>query len=646
MSKFIIDIEANGLFKEATRIHCIALRNIEDNSVEVYTNDFNICPLASGSLEDFKCKEISTLIGHNIINYDLPVIEKIIGKRFKEIEVIDTLLLSNLFYPDIYETKPISSYDREQYKIKGGHSLKAWGIRLREFKGEFTGSFEVPSEDMIEYCIQDTNVTLKLYEYLMENKGCFVTSELPIKLEHDIAPIVTRQVHRGVVFNENKAIDLLTEIDAKIFKMRSELRDQFKTRAISLGEFTPKLDRPLYGYRKGCTFTKIKFEEFNPGSRKQVADRLQKELGWEPEEFTEAGIAKLDEKILSTLPLPGVELLKEYYLAQNISGKLWTGENSWLKSLKNGRIYGQVVQNGTVTGRFTHNRPNLGQIPSEKNIYGKQCRALFEASPGMVLFGCDADALELRCLAGYLAKYDNGEFVKTVLYGSKETKTDVHTLNAEAYGVPGDRDCAKTLFYAMLYGAQAPKMGEILHRFGYDFDDFVSNMDSEVFKIKKWAVSKGIDRPEMWYKFVAAGKVLKQNYGNQIPALDELKSGILTAVKERGFLKAIDGRKLKVRSDHAALNMLLQSCGALIMKKALYIADSDLQKEGLTPGIDYEFVLNIHDEFQIEVLDNSSVRSIISNIVPDSIRKAGEFFNFKCPMKGDGKFGSNWSETH
>ncbi len=646
MNRVILDLEANGLYHEATRIHCIALRDIETNQVEVYTNDFNVYPLATGSLADFTEKDLSQIIGHNVINYDLPVIKKILGKSFDRVEVIDTLLLSNLFYPDIYEAKPLSSYDINLYKVKGGHSLKAWGVRLKEFKGEYTGGFDLPTEEMFEYCIQDTNVTLKLYNYLMEHKVNHVTTDLPIQIEHEIAPIVTRQVQRGVAFNENKAIDLLTELDAKIYKMRNDLRDQFKTRVVPMGEFTPAMDRPAFGYKKGCTFTKIKFEEFNPGSRKQVGDRLQKELGWEPEEFTEAGAAKLDEKVLSTLPLPGIELLKEYYLAQNISGKLWTGDNSWLKSLKNGRIYGQVIQNGTVTGRFTHHRPNLGQIPSEKNIYGKQCRELFEASPGMVLFGCDADALELRCLAGYLAKYDNGEFVKTVLYGSKETKTDVHTLNAEAYGVPGDRDCAKTLFYAMLYGAQAPKMGEILHRFGYNIEEFVPNLQSEVFKIKKWAVSKGIDRNEMWYKFVAAGKVLKQNYGNQIPALDELKAGILAVIKERGYLKAIDGRKLKVRSDHAALNMLLQSCGAILMKKALFIADSDLKDKGLTPGKDYEFVLNIHDEFQIEVLDKEEIKSIISVLVPDSIRKAGEFFNFKCPMKGDGKFGNNWSETH
>jgi len=646
MSKYIIDIEANGLYKEATRIHCIALRHIETGVVELYTNDLEIFPLASGTLDDFKSKHFDLLVGHNIIAYDIPLIKKLLGIDLLNIAHIDTFILSLLFYPDIYESKPLTSYEKEIYKVKGGHSLKAWGVRLREFKGEFSGSFAAPSEEMFDYCIQDTTVTLKLYEYLISQKSAHILSDLPIQIEQSITPIITRQVNYGVAFDEEKAIDLLTEIDSKVFELRQKLREQFKTRVINCGEVTPAVTRKSLGYIKGNTFTKIKFEEFNPGSRQQVADRLQKELGWSPEEFTEAGAAKLDAKVLSSLPLPGIENLKEYYLAQNISGKLWTGEGSWLKSVKNGRIYGGVVQNGTVTGRMSHFSPNLGQVPSEKNIYGKKCRELFIAPKGRILFGCDADALELRCLAGYLARYDNGDFIKTILHGKKEDKTDVHTLNAEAYGVSGDRDCAKTLFYAMLYGAQSPKMGEILHRFGYDLDEFVPNIDTQVYKVKQWAKSKNIDRPEIWFKFVAAGKVLVKNYGDQIPALDSLKGSIKAALEEKGFLKAIDGRKLKVRSDHSALNMLLQSCGSLIMKKALFIADQDLQAEGLVPSRDYEFVLNIHDEFQLEVLDTEEIKSIIRNIVPDSIRKAGEFFNFKCPMKGDGGFGHSWAETH
>jgi len=266
---------------------------------------------------------------------------------------------------------------------------------------------------------------------------------------------------------------------------------------------------------------------------------------------------------------------------------------------------------GTVTSRMTHSKPNMGQVPSGKIKWGHECRALFTSNKGQVLVGCDADALELRCLAGYMARWDNGAYIKTILEGKKEDGTDMHTLNAKALGC--DRDTAKTWIYAMLYGSGDYNLGFVLG---------VRGSQAQV---------------------AGAGKAARNKLMKAFPALKKL----VDACKARagdGKLKGLDGRFVPIRSAHSALNTLLQSAGAIIMKKGLVILDANLQELGLTPGVHYEFVGNIHDEWQISC--NPDISELVGKTATQAILLAGEALGFRCPLKGNYDVGSNWAETH
>ncbi len=341
--------------------------------------------------------------------------------------------------------------------------------------------------------------------------------------------------------------------------------------------------------------------EFNPGSRHHIAKVLKERYNWKPKEFTDAGQPKVDETVLSALPYPEIKPLIEYLTVNKRLGQLSDGKKSWLRYVTpEGRIHGYVNTNGAITGRMTHSKPNLAQVPAVRAPYGKECRELFLPTKNYLQIGADASGLELRCLAHYMAKWDNGEYANVILTG------DIHSMNQKAAGLPS-RDNAKTFIYAFLYGAGDEKIGAI--------------------------VSKGSKE----------GRRLKKQFLNKTPAIKKLKEKVEEIVKERGYLKGLDGRQLKIRSAHSALNTLLQSAGAIIMKKALVILDENLQKN-YTAGIDYEFIANIHDEFQIEALPQYA--DTIGKEAVKAIKEAGKYFKFRCPLDGEYKIGKNWAECH
>jgi DNA polymerase I-like protein with 3'-5' exonuclease and polymerase domains len=142
----------------------------------------------------------------------------------------------------------------------------------------------------------------------------------------------------------------------------------------------------------------------------------------------------------------------------------------------------------------------------------------------------------------------------------------------------------------------------------------------------------------------AAGLSLKRKFLNSLPALAALQKAVADKVTATKTLKGLDGRILPVRSAHSALNTLLQSAGALVMKKALVILDASLQLKGYVPGVDYEFMLNIHDEFQIAT--RKEISDDVASTAIESIRAAGEHFQFRCKLDGEAKIGSSWADTH
>ena len=453
---------------------------------------------------------------------------------------------------------------------------------------------------MQDYGEQDPRVTKALYERAMGHKP----SPMSVWLEHRFATILAAQERNGFCFDEKAAGELYVTLVARRRILSEQLQTAFPP--ITKREmWTPKANNRARGYVKGQPMERVTVIPFNPSSRVMIGQRLQ-DLGWKPTEFTPNGQPKVDETILEKLPYPEAKLLAEYFLVEKRIGQLAEGDQAWLRLAKNGRIHGSVNTNGAVTGRCTHSNPNVGQVPSVGVPYGAECRALFGPRKGWKLVGIDLSGLELRCLAHFMAKYDGGAYGRVLLEG------DIHTVNQQAAGLP-TRSNAKTFIYAFLYGAGDVKIGSI-----------VEPLASE-------------DEQR------AIGKRLKRSFLKKTPALKALKEAV-TKAAERGYLIGLDGRKLKIRSAHAALNTLLQSAGALICKLATVLAYDNLSTTGYQWGRDWALVAHVHDELQIEC--RKEIADEVGQLVVRSMQEAGTRFDFRLPIDGEAKVGDNWRDTH
>ena len=241
-------------------------------------------------------------------------------------------------------------------------------------------------------------VTKKLFE-LLQSKNI---SEEAIKLEHQFAQILFKQEQRGVFFDRDKAIELASHLTAEKYRLEEELKKAFPPETIET-EFIPKVNNKTKGYEKGVPFIKKTVVEFNPSSRQMIAERLIKKYSWKPTELSPTGLPVINESVLESMTYEEAPLLKEYFLVTKTLGQLSDGNNAWLKLVdSDGAIHGYVDTIGAVTGRCTHNSPNLAQVPAVGGFMGKECRELFRAREGYKLVGCDASGLELRCLAHYM----------------------------------------------------------------------------------------------------------------------------------------------------------------------------------------------------------------------------------------------------
>ncbi len=513
-------------------------------------------------------------------------------------KIHDTLLLSRLVWSDLKNNdfKFVKKRTDFPMKLIGSHSLKAWGLRLSNHKAEYTGGFELWSDEMQKYCEQDTYANLTLYNKIMSK----VPSHESIGLEHEFAGVIRAMENHGFHFDETKAMALLAKLQKRKAELEEQLQKAFQPWEIK-EPFIPKVNNKKRGYQKGVMTYKVKEVVFNPASRDHIANRLQVIHGWKPKEFTASGKPKVDEEVLQGLDFPEAKLLVEYLLLNKRLGQLATGQNAWLKLVRNGKMHGQVNTNGCATHRCTHSRPNMSQVPSVSAEFGTECRELFYAPKGFKLVGADLSGLELRCLAHYMAKFDDGAYAKEVVDG------DIHTTNQKAAGLP-TRNNAKTFIYGFLYGAGPAKIG---------------------------AIVGGSD---------AHGKKLINKFLKATPALKKLREAVLAAYKKNGHLKGIDGRILPVRSEHAALNTLLQSAGAVLCKRATVNLYDNLASQGYVFGKDYAFVAHIHDEIQIQAKEE--LADIIGQAAVTAFQQAGEYYDFRCPITGEYKVGQNWAETH
>ena len=523
-------------------------------------------------------------VGHNIIGFDAPVIKKIIGIDLHEKgKVIDTLVLSRLFDP----------------VREGGHSLKSFGERLKFGKLDFK-DFSEYSDEMLEYCIRDVELTERVLGYLIKHNPDF--SREAIRLEHDIARIITQQENNGFLFDVTKADLLLGKLREKINEIEQKVRERF----IPLPTFV-KIVKPRYRKDGSLStvglnslgqgwenvmgdFSLIEMKEFNLGSRQQIA-RYLRYFGWKPTKFTEHGQPIVDEKVLQGITdIPEAELIKEFLLLQKRIAQV----ESWVEAVaEDGRVHGRVITNGAITGRMSHQSPNMAQVPAVYSPYGKECRELWVVPEGYKLVGVDASGLELRILSHYM---NDKEYIDAIING------DIHTTNQSLAGL-STRDQAKTFIYAFIYGAGDEKLGAIC----------------------------GGSRNY--------GKAIKSRFLSRTPALANFRKRVDKATG-KGWLKGIDGRKLRIRNRHSALNTLIQGGGAIVMKKALILLEEQVSKHKLNARP----VANVHDEFQYEVLETQA--EDFGNLAVDSIINAGKELGIRCPLNGEYKYGNNWQETH
>ncbi len=576
MKQIVFDIEANGL--KPTKVWVIVATELDTSETHTFSGDtllsFNDYIAGLGECE---------IIGHNIIDYDVPVLEELLGTDFSKCKVSDTLVMSRLANPS-----------RE-----GGHSLRNWGDRLNQSKGDHD-DWDNYSQDMVDYCKQDVNVNVLVYKRLLLELANFGAES--ISLEHQVQSIISKQIKTGWLLDQEKAFVLLAELKEKKNDLEDEVHQTFKPLPTFVKEITPKTKKDgtysVVGLKflgdqwttAVAPFSRLDYPEFNLGSRQQIGRYLQ-HFGWKPKQFTETGQAIVDEAVLSTVKgIPQASLIGEYLMIQKRVAQV----QSWLDAVEDdGRVHGYVNSNGAVTGRMTHSSPNMGQVPAVYSPYGKQCRDVWTVQEGYKLVGMDASGLELRMLAHYM---NDEDYTNEILNG------DIHTANQLAAGLE-TRNQAKTFIYAFLYGAGDAKIGSIVGGSARD------------------------------------GKRLKEKFLRNTPALRTLRERVGMA-SGRGYVLGLDGRRVAVRSEHAALNTLLQSAGAIVMKKALCLLDEYAQLH----KIDYKFIGNIHDEIQTEVAEKDAER--FGRLATACIEAAGNHYKLNCPLAGEYQIGSDWSETH
>ena len=568
-SNLFLDIETNGLDPDTIWIAV----TIQDGKVQEHYDKESLSLALQG---DFP------VVGHNLIGFDLPVLEKLWGIHVSKDRVVDTLVLSRLANP----------------QREGGHRLANFGG-----KGDHD-DWACLSPEMVEYCIQDVRVTEQAYNKLRMELIKF--SQDSIDLEHEVQWIIQEQVRNGWLLDVRHAADLLATLKERKMAVEDEVHEVFKPKWVDVKQVVPKTKKDGSLSKVGLTddeyqkvqqsgdrtpFMRRALKPFNLGSRQQIGEYLI-DFGWKPCKLTPTGQPMVDESVLSTVKdIPQAALIAEYLMLQKRVAQV----QSWVDEANpdTDRVHGYVNTNGAVTGRMTHSKPNLAQVPASYSPYGKECRQCWIARDGYKLVGFDASGLELRMLAHYM---DDKEYTNEVIGG------DIHTANQHLAGLES-RDQAKTFIYALLYGAGDAKLG---------------------------TVAQG---------GASAGRVLRERFMSNLPAYANLK-GRVAQEAAQGWINGLDGRRLWIRSEHAALNTLLQSAGALVMKQALITLD----KYAKLWGMDYKIVGNIHDEVQTEVPASQAEK--FGQLAVSCLEAAGIHFNLNCKLAGEYQIGTSWADTH
>lgn len=650
----LFDCETDGLLHQLSTVHVICITEHESGKKWTYRGD----RVEVGVRRLMEAEEV---VGHNIIGFDIPAVQKVFPWFEVKGHITDTLVCSRLMFSHIKD----GDFDLFHEKklpgaLIGSHGLEGWGHRLGMHKGDYKKDKEAEAkalgitdpdeihfhvwgtwnQEMEDYCRNDVALTSILYNKILDEEY----PDYPVELEHEVAALMIKQEANGFPCDKEKLYALVEEMTAISLEVEEECKEKFAGRyrpakrdeddnaAVTLPKRTLRYKSTARSsLTEGAEYTKVLWKEFNPGSRDMVSERL-KEMGWIPTEFTDTGKPSVNDDVLREVArtIPIADHLADFFMVRKRLGQIATGKENWIDHITpEGKIHGYVNPCGAVTGRATHSYPNLGQVPSvnwseedekgNKHIlmgkeggWGYECRDSFYAPEPFNLMGADLSGIELRCLAHYMHKYDDGEYARQLL------EEDIHTVNQHAAGL-ATRDDAKTFIYATLYGAGGEKIGSIVA-----------------------PGSSAEKQKRMGYK-------LKKRFLKNTPALRDLMDEIETDVERDGYLIGLDGRRLHIRHKHAALNTLLQSAGALISKKWITLFEQFMLEDGFVHSWDGDFAMMawIHDEIQVAVLKERAAEA--GRIAQESALAAGEFFEFTIPTSAEFKLGTtnqSWAETH
>jgi hypothetical protein len=705
--RLIFDAETDGLLRQVTVCHCLVIKDADTGQVWRFRKNKREDTIAKGLA---MLDSADMIFGHNIVGYDIPMFEKLFDWTPQAIIRDTLVLARLLFPDQKDRDFRLFEQGKLEGKLIGSHNLDSWGQRVGMWKGDYKkkkeaegvaaglvpGSDEMRffvwgtwTEELEDYCANDVEVT----NLLMQMAAIRESSDDAIWVQHMLTDLMCRQQESGFFFDVEEALVLKDELSVARLKMQGDLTTDFPGRFIADKRIdvcpfpelfteeeidgtrwwgvskiretdSPNFKDPLRAqWFKGSVYTPIKYQEFNPRSRPQIVDRL-KDMGWcpEDEDYTEKGNVKANDVILRRIAdkYPVAERLADLMAINKLMGQLSDGANSWLNLVDDdGFIRAYVNPCGAVTTRATHSFPNLAQIPAIKTKrvapseitwegdkpfihdkkgklipviakapkpdadpeekvtvkllglaggWGIESRRLFCVPEGWSLVGSDLAGIELRCLAHRMAKYDGGAYGKVLLEG------DIHTENQNAAGLDS-RDTAKTFIYAFLYGAGDEKIGKIV---------------------------SPLSAPHAQRKI---GKELKSRFLKNIPALGRVIRDTQQQAR-RKYIVGLDGRRLFVRSKHAALNTDLQGMGATIANWWLIFIEEKLTEAGLTYGWDgdYVFCCWVHDEVQIAC--RIGLEETIMKICIEAAREAGVYLGFSLPVDASASHGINWSETH
>lgn len=585
---YAIDIETDGL--DATVIWCMCWENIK-------TKEKGECKNYDEIRSFFERTVGSFYVGHNLLKFDAPVLNRLIGTKLTVGRLVDTLVLSTLYHPSIPD----------------GHSLGAWGERIGYAKIEFNDWSHL-SEEMVTYCHKDVEICAELFRKLVKVMLKIGFSEKTCYIQHNMIHILAKQQKNGFYFDAERAIHFYQLLRRREEELQDEIRGVFPPKRVLVregkihtkgGDTTAIFRRDMERYivdQQGSSYRAYEDVQFNIGSPLQRAEKLLA-LGWVPDERTPKGQPKVTEKSLVKFAeetgIPEVALITKWMSVNGRANMVNTWLNEWNED--DGCIHGKLFVADTL--RFRHQAPNTANIPAvrvnkagevlrgEDGYYTYEARDLWTARPGRVLVGTDAAGLELRMLAHYLNRPD---FTKQVIEG------DPHQYNADLAGVTRPR--AKTLLYAIQYGAQAGKVAQIIEG----------------------------TREE--------GAAMREQFLARLGIKGVMDDAIHE--QETGRVWLVDGAGVVCPSPHAALNYKLQGGGARVMAQASIFLESHIRRNGL----DSLKVGDIHDEFQYDVTPNDAREH--ARLSVQAIREAGEELNLNLPLDGTAKEGLTWAQTH